>query len=87
MISKLLITGNCILIVAIISNIFAKFINVTTWYDFYNQMIDIVKLLRFHHGFIGGFVVALVTIFKKEWSPITRYIFWIKDIMANHFTI
>ena len=41
MISKLLITGNCILIVAIISNIFAKFINVTTWYDFYNQIIDI----------------------------------------------
>ena len=22
-------------------------------------------------GFIGGFIVALVTIFKKEWSPIT----------------
>lgn len=41
MISKLLITGNCILIVAIIANIFAKFINVTTWYDFYNKMIDI----------------------------------------------
>ena len=39
MISKLLITGICILIVAIIANIFAKFINVTTWYDFYNKMI------------------------------------------------
>ena len=22
-------------------------------------------------GFIGGFIVALITIFKKEWSPIT----------------
>ena len=40
MILKLLLTGNCILINAIIANIFAKFIKITTWYDFYNQLIN-----------------------------------------------
>ena len=40
MILKLLLTGNCILINAIIANIFAKMIKITTWYDFYNQLIN-----------------------------------------------
>ena len=40
MILKLLLTGNCILINAIIANIFAKVIKITTWYDFYNQLIS-----------------------------------------------
>ena len=40
MILKLLLTGNCILISAIIANIGAKVIKITTWYDFYNQLIN-----------------------------------------------
>ena len=40
MILKLLLTGNCILISAIIANIVAKVIKITTWYDFYNQLIN-----------------------------------------------
>ncbi|MAQ48055.1 MAG: hypothetical protein CMD27_04170 [Flavobacteriales bacterium] len=41
MILKLLITGNCILISAIIANMIAKLIKITTWYDFYNQLINL----------------------------------------------
>ncbi len=33
-------------------------------------------------GFIGGFVVALVTIFKKEWSPVTAPIYAVLEGLA-----
>ena len=33
-------------------------------------------------GFIGGFIVALVTIFKKEWSPITVPIYAVLEGLA-----
>ena len=41
MILKFLITGNCILISAIIANMIAKLIKITTWYDFYNELINL----------------------------------------------
>tara|TARA_B100000902_G_C26915268_1_gene718924 strand:+ start:377 stop:625 length:249 start_codon:yes stop_codon:yes gene_type:complete len=41
MILKFLLTGYCILISAIIANIIAKLIKITTWYDFYNQLIKL----------------------------------------------
>ena len=41
MILKFLITGNCILISAIIANMTAKLIKITTWYDFYNKLINL----------------------------------------------
>tara|TARA_B110000003_G_C16563972_1_gene501581 strand:+ start:526 stop:1257 length:732 start_codon:yes stop_codon:yes gene_type:complete len=36
------------------------------YYTYTNAIMDYVII-----GFIGGFILALVTIFKKEWSPIT----------------
>ena len=33
-------------------------------------------------GFIGGFIVAIVTIFKKEWSPITVPIYAVLEGLA-----
>ena len=36
------------------------------YYTYSNGIVNFVW-----PGFIGGFIVALVTIFKKEWSPIT----------------
>ena len=36
------------------------------YYTYSNAIMDYVLI-----GLIGGFIVALVTIFKKEWSPIT----------------
>ncbi len=36
------------------------------YYTYTNQLTQFVW-----PGFIGGFIVAIITIFKKEWSPIT----------------
>ena len=36
------------------------------YYTYTNALLDYVII-----GFVGGFIVALVTIFKKEWSAIT----------------
>tara|TARA_B100000902_G_scaffold31590_1_gene37804 strand:- start:8925 stop:9656 length:732 start_codon:yes stop_codon:yes gene_type:complete len=36
------------------------------YYTYSNAIMDYVVI-----GFIGGFILAIVTIFKKEWSPIT----------------
>lgn len=36
------------------------------YYTYVNANMDFVLI-----GFIGGFILALVTIFKKEWAPIT----------------
>jgi uncharacterized YccA/Bax inhibitor family protein len=33
-------------------------------------------------GFIGGFIVALITIFKKEWSPVTVPIYAVLEGLA-----
>lgn len=52
-----------------------------TWNQFYNglgaydsQMFD--RLIPFvWGGALGGFVVALVTIFKKEWAPVTSPVY------------
>jgi len=39
---------------------------IAAYYTYSNAIMDYILI-----GFIGGFIVALVTIFKKEWSPIT----------------
>jgi uncharacterized YccA/Bax inhibitor family protein len=40
------------------------------YYTYTNAILDYVII-----GFVGGFIVALVTIFKKEWSASTRWYF------------
>ena len=42
-----------------------------TWNRFLNSPSPEVVLPSIMIGAIGGFVLALVTIFKKEWSPVT----------------
>jgi len=39
MIIKILITGYCILITAILANLLASFLNLLTWYDLYVSII------------------------------------------------
>ena len=47
------------------------------YYTYSNAIMDYVII-----GFVGGFVVALVTIFKKEWSPITVPIYAVLEGLA-----
>jgi len=47
------------------------------YYTFSNQIMDYILI-----GFIGGFIVALVTIFKKDWSPITVPIYAVLEGLA-----
>ena len=47
------------------------------YYTYSNAIMDYVVI-----GFIGGFIVALVTIFKKEWSPITVPIYAVLEGLA-----
>jgi len=47
------------------------------YYTYANAIIDYIFI-----GFIGGFVVALVTIFKKEWSLITVPIYAVLEGLA-----
>jgi uncharacterized YccA/Bax inhibitor family protein len=46
-----------------------------TWYRFLasRDIADVAPLLLV--GAVGGFIVALVTVFKKEWSPVTAPIY------------
>ena len=46
-----------------------------TWHVFLqsHDMADVAPLMM--GGMIGGFVFALITIFKKEWSPVTAPIY------------
>ena len=39
---------------------------IAAYYTYINAIMDYVIL-----GFVGGFVLAIITIIKKEWSPIT----------------
>ena len=39
---------------------------ICAYYTFVNQIPFLIPV-----GFIGGFVLALITIFKKEWAPVT----------------
>ena len=50
---------------------------VAAYYTYANAIMDYILI-----GFIGGFVVALVTIFKKEWSPITVPIYAVLEGLA-----
>ena len=61
----------------------------TAYYTYSNAIMDYIMI-----GFIGGFIIALVTIFKKHWSPITVPIYaaleglalgGISNIYANAF--
>ena len=47
------------------------------YYTYSNAIMDYVII-----GFVGGFIVALVTIFKKEWSPITVPIYAVLEGLA-----
>ncbi|MGD0801707.1 MAG: Bax inhibitor-1/YccA family protein [Terracidiphilus sp.] len=46
-----------------------------TWHQFLQsrEMTDVAPWML--AGLIGGFIVAMVTIFKKEWSPVTAPIY------------
>ena len=49
-----------------------------------------MHLILYVPGLIGGFVLTLVTIFKKEWSPITVPIYAILEGLApgrNFFSV
>ena len=47
------------------------------YYTYSNAIMDYVLI-----GFIGGFIVAIVTIFKKEWSPTTVPIYAVLEGLA-----
>jgi len=47
------------------------------YYTYSNAIMDYVLI-----GFIGGFIVAIVTIFKKEWSPMTVPIYAVLEGLA-----
>ena len=47
------------------------------YYTYSNAIMDYVII-----GFVGGFIVALVTIFKKDWSPITVPIYAVLEGLA-----
>jgi uncharacterized YccA/Bax inhibitor family protein len=47
------------------------------YYTYTNAIMDYILI-----GFIGGFIVALVTIFKKSWSPVTVPIYAVLEGLA-----
>ena len=47
------------------------------YYTYSNAIMDYVII-----GFVGGFIVALITIFKKEWSPTTVPIYAVLEGLA-----
>jgi len=47
------------------------------YYTYSNAIIDYIFI-----GFIGGFIIAIITIFKKEWSPITVPIYAVLEGLA-----
>ena len=47
------------------------------YYTYSNAIMDYILI-----GFIGGFIVAIVTIFKKDWSPITVPIYAVLEGLA-----
>ena len=49
----------------------------SAYYTFSNEITSMIFV-----GFIGGFIVALITIFKKEWSPITVPIYAVLEGLA-----
>ena len=46
-------------------------------YTFYTANLDFI-----YPGLIGGFIVAMITIFKKEWAPITVPIYAVLEGLA-----
>jgi len=50
---------------------------IAAYYTYSNAIIDYILI-----GFIGGLVVALITIFKKEWSPITVPVYAVLEGLA-----
>tara|TARA_B110000858_G_C17685507_1_gene418693 strand:+ start:145 stop:876 length:732 start_codon:yes stop_codon:yes gene_type:complete len=47
------------------------------YYTYSNAIMDYILI-----GFIGGFIVAIITIFKKEWSPTTVPIYAVLEGLA-----
>ena len=50
---------------------------ISAYYTFSSGMESMIYI-----GFIGGFVTALITIFKKEWSPFTVPIYAVLEGLA-----
>ena len=50
---------------------------IAAYYTYTNAILDYVII-----GFVGGFIVALVTIFKKEWSATTVPIYALLEGLA-----
>ena len=49
----------------------------SAYYTYTNGIMDFIFI-----GFIGGFILALITIFKKEWSPVTVPIYAVLEGLA-----
>ena len=49
----------------------------SAYYTYSNAIMDYIFI-----GFIGGFILAIVTIFKKEWSPTTVPIYAVLEGLA-----
>src|SRR5687768_18550681 len=48
---------------------------VYTWGRFYSTMNAATIMPLVYTGAIGGFIVALITIFKKEWAGVTAPVY------------
>jgi uncharacterized YccA/Bax inhibitor family protein len=53
-----------------------------TWYQFSESLDPASVALPMILGLIGGFIVAMVTCFKKEWSPVTAPIYALLEGLA-----
>src|SRR5580698_9365847 len=53
-----------------------------SWSRFFHDRTSDAVLPLMGVGLIGGFVVAMVTIFKKEWSPVTAPIYALLEGLA-----
>ncbi|HUA97300.1 MAG TPA: Bax inhibitor-1/YccA family protein [Terracidiphilus sp.] len=53
-----------------------------TWHSFFVTHDPASVAAPMMLGFIGGFILALVTIFKKEWSPVTAPLYALLEGMA-----
>jgi uncharacterized YccA/Bax inhibitor family protein len=52
------------------------------WNQFFTSGSPQVIMLCLYGGFIGGFIVALITIFKKQWAPVTTPLYAILEGFA-----
>ncbi|HDZ62681.1 MAG TPA: Bax inhibitor-1/YccA family protein [Nitrospirae bacterium] len=53
-----------------------------TWNMFFSTESSSAVMPWMLGGFIGGFVVAIITVFKKEWSPVTAPLYSVLEGLA-----